>query len=233
MRLRLISVCLAVALCPGLSLAQTPPAVVPPVETAPLPPPPAAPVVPAPAPSPPPAAPVPPAPAITGARTTLIPTPGDPTNVEEVMLPGKPAAIATGTTTWDEAFETLKGTFAKIEAELKRAGIEPTGKPVTVFVHTDDQGFRFDAMIPIAAAPEGKTELSPDVRLGKTPEGKAYRFVHKDAYEEIDGTYETITAYLDAKDIVARDAFIEEYVSEMKDANDPDLEVNIYVQPKE
>ena len=45
--------------------------------------------------------------------------------------------------------------------------------------------------------------------------------MHKDAYEEIDGTYETITAYLDAKDIVARDAFIEEYVSEMKDATDP------------
>ena len=81
--------------------------------------------------------------------------------------------------------------------------------------------------------PEGKTELTPEIKFGKTPEGKAFRFVHKDAYEEIDGTYETITAYLDAKDIVARDAFIEEYVSEMKDATDPDLEVNIYVQPKE
>ena len=81
--------------------------------------------------------------------------------------------------------------------------------------------------------PEGKTELTPEIKFGKTPEGKAFRFVHKDAYEEIDGTYETITAYLDAKDIVARDAFIEEYVAEMKDATDPDLEVNIYVQPKE
>ena len=88
-------------------------------------------------------------------------------------------------------------------------------------------------MIPIAAVPEGKTELTPEIKFGKTPEGKAFRFVHKDAYEEIDGTYETITAYLDAKDIVARDAFIEEYVSEMTDATDANLEVNIYVQPKE
>ena len=59
-------------------------------------------------------------------------------------------------------------------------------------------------MIPIAASAEGKTELTPEIKFGKTPEGKAFRFVHKDAYEEIDGTYETITAYLDAKDIVAR-----------------------------
>ena len=59
-------------------------------------------------------------------------------------------------------------------------------------------------MIPVASIPEGKTELTPEIKFGKTPEGKAFRFVHKDAYEEIDGTYETITAYLDAKDIVAQ-----------------------------
>ncbi len=150
-----------------------------------------------------------------------------------MVLPGKPAAIATGISNWEQAFDNLKTAFAKIEDELKRAGIAPTGKPLTVFVHTDDQGFRYEAMIPVASIPEGKTELTPEIKFGKTPEGKAFRFVHKDAYEEIDGTYETITAYLDAKDIVARDAFIEEYVSEMKDATDPDLEVNIYVQPKE
>ena len=251
MRLRLSILCLAVALSPALSLAQTPPpalsavdTLVPAIAPAPI-------VLPvqatpiqaqttpsptAPAPSEPaPATPVPAQPpaAAPGARTTLVPTPGDPTNVEEVVLAGKPAAIVSGTSNWDEAFETMKGAFAKIEAELKRAGIVPTGKPVTVFVHTDDQGFRYDAMIPIAAVPDGKSELTPEIKFGRTPEGKAFRFVHKDGYAEIDGTYETITAYLDAKDIVARDAFIEEYVSDMIDASDPNLEVNIYVQPKE
>jgi DNA gyrase inhibitor GyrI len=88
-------------------------------------------------------------------------------------------------------------------------------------------------MIPIAQIPEGKTELTPEIKFGKTPEGKALRFVHKDAYDEIDGTYETITAYLDAKDIVAKDAFIEEYVSDFTDGQDTNFEVNIYVQPKE
>ena len=38
--------------------------------------------------------------------------------------------------------------------------------------------------------------------------------MHKGAYDEIDTTYETITTYLDAKDIVAKDAFIEEFAAD-------------------
>jgi len=193
--------------------------------------PPAATAQPAPA-APSPAAPVSPAPAQAAARTTLFPNPGDPTNVEEGVLVAKPTVVLTGTSTWDEAFTALKNAFAKIEDELKKAGIAPTGRPLTVFVHTDDMGFRYEAMIPIAQVPEGKTELTPEIKFGKTPEGKSFRFVHKDAYDEIDGTYETITAYLDAKDIEAKDAFIEEYVSDFTDAQDTNFEINIYVQPK-
>ncbi|MCB8819142.1 GyrI-like domain-containing protein [Microvirga rosea] len=192
-----------------------------------------------PAPDPAPAQPAPASPASpapspsAAARPALIPTPGDPTGVEEVVLPGKPTAFITGTSNWEDAFGNLKAAFAKIEGALKNAGIAPAGKPLTVFAQTDDKGFRYEAMIPIAQAPEGRLELTPEIKFGKTPEGKAFRFVHKDAYDEIDGTYETITAYLDAKDIVAKDAFIEEYVSEMTEASDTNLEINIYVQPKE
>ena len=70
------------------------------------------------------------------------------------------------------------------------------------------------------------------MRFGTTPSGKALRFPHRGSYESIDGTYETLTAYLDAKDIVARDAFIEEYANDVPDAADANLEINIFVQPK-
>jgi effector-binding domain-containing protein len=170
---------------------------------------------------------------VTAGRSTLFPNPGDPTNVDEGVLVAKPTVVLQGTSTWDEGFTNLKNAFAKIETELKKAGIAPTGRPLTVFVHTDDAGFRYEAMIPIAQAPEGKSELTPEIKFGKTPEGKSFRFIHEDAYDEIDGTYETITAYLDAKDIVSKDVFIEEYVSDLTDAQDTNLKVNIYVQPKE
>ena len=230
MRLRFCSLALVLALAPGAILAQTPPApgvsAPAPVESSPLPPPSASPAPMAPAPQ------APAVPAGPGTHTTLFPNPGDQTDVDEGVLAAKPAAVLAGTSNWDDAFNNLKGAFARIEGELGKAGIAPTGRPLTVFVHTDDNGFRYEAMVPIAQAPEGRGELTPEIKFGRTPQGKSFRFVHKDAYDEIDGTYETITAYLDAKDIEAQDAFIEEYVSDFTDAQDTNFEVNIYVQPK-
>lgn len=263
MRLRSSGLLLVLALCSSVALAQTPPAANPPpaapeapapvtpatppaapqpvpqAQSTPSPAPqtPAAPQAPAPAQSAPatpaPAAPTSPAPAQQAGRTTLFPNPSDPTGVEEGVLVAKPTVVLAGISTWDEAFDNLKNAFAKIEGELKKAGIAPTGRPLTIFVDTDDNGFKYEAMVPIAQVPDGKTELTPEIKFGKTPDGKSFRFVHKDAYDEIDGTYETITAYLDIKEIVAKDAFIEEYVSDFTDSQDTNFEVNIYVQPKE
>ena len=68
--------------------------------------------------------------------------------------------------------------------------------------------------------------------MGTSPAGPALRFLHQAPYDDIDSTYETITAYLEAKSIVVKDAFLEEYVSELNDPSDANLEINVYVQPK-
>ena len=152
--------------------------------------------------------------------------------VDEVTVPGKPVAVLSGTSTWSEGFTSLKDGLQRIEDELRRAGLAPAGRPLAVFVETDDMGFRYDAMVPIAQLPPGQTSLTPEIRFGRTPEGKAYRFVHKGPYEEIDGTYDTITTYLDAKGIIAKDAFIEEYVTDLTAPQDDNTEINIFVQPR-
>ena len=222
------------------------------VETAPLAPPPgnapAAPQAPpataqapAPAPAVPPAAPAPATPpaappssgsGAAAARPTLVPNPGDPVDVDEVTLPGKPAAIIAGTSTWDDGFENLKNAFRRIEEELTRAGIAPAGRPLTVFLQTDDMSFRYEAMVPIADAPAGRPTMPPEIRFGQTPAGRALRFVHKGPYDDIDSTYETITAYLDTKGIVAQDQFVEEYVTDLTETTDESLEINVFALPK-
>jgi effector-binding domain-containing protein len=162
----------------------------------------------------------------------LVPESADPSNVDEVMLPAKPVAIMSGQSNWEDALKNLRAAIQHVRDELGKAGIVMAGRPLTVFVETSDENFKFDAMVPIDKAPEGTPATAGDIRFGTTPAGKAYRFVHKGPYDEIDSTYETITAYLDAKDIVAKDAFIEEYVNEVVDPTDPNLEINIFVQPK-
>ena len=162
-----------------------------------------------------------------------IPSPDQAQSAETGALPvelaAKPVAVMSGSADWDNGYKDLQAAFAKIRTELGKAGIEPAGRPLAVFLQTDDQGFRYDAMIPIAAAPAGKDQLSPDVKLSTSPAGKTLKFEHRGAYDDIDSTYEAITAYLDEKGLEAKNLFVEQYLNDATDADDTNLAVDVYV----
>ena len=210
-----------------------PPASAPPVAQSPgLPaPPPAQPGTGGPAPAPVPMPVQPPA-SSADARTTLIPVPGDTSNVDDVILPEKPVIARGGTSTWDEGFGKLKADFEALAAAATAANLRIAGRPLALFVETDDLGFRYEAMLPVEGLSPGQAQLNAETRIGKTPSGKALRFVHKSTYEDIDQTYEAITAYLDAKGLSVQDSFVEEYVTDMTRPDDAGLEVNIFVLPR-
>lgn len=165
-------------------------------------------------------------------NATLAGRPGDPSDVDEVQLVAKPALTLSGQSSWDQGFQRLSESFKTLREEAAKAGLRVAGRPLTLFTETDDNGFRFEAMLPVERAPDAAAPLGNGVKAGTTPAGQALRFVHTAPYDEIDSTYETITAYLEAKNIVVKDAFLEEYVSDLTDPLDPNLEINVYVQPK-
>lgn len=148
---------------------------------------------------------------------------------ETVDLPARPFAYVEGKAQKDEIYSAILASLAVVKREMDKADLKPAGRPLAVFISSDDTGFTYHAGYPIAAAPEGKSSLSDAVKIGETPSGKAMRFEHDGAYGDIDATYDAITAYLDDKGIDAQDAFIEEYLNDVKDADDPTLQVNIYV----
>ena len=205
--------------------AQTqPPAPATPVPSAPAP---ATPAVPAPEPAPsvPQAAPAGP--------MTLAPAPVDPSMPDEVMLASRPALTVRGQSSWDDGYDILTKSFEKLMSEAAKGGLKAAGVPLASFLETDDTGFKFEAQLPLSAAPSGRPAgIAPEIGVGKTLEGKAIRFVHRAPYDDIDSTYEAISAYLDAKGIEVKESFTEEYVNSGKDAGDTALEIFIYVQPK-
>ncbi len=148
---------------------------------------------------------------------------------ETVDLPARPFAYIEGKADRDEIYGAILGSLGLVKRDMDKAGVKPAGRPLAVFVESDENGFRYHAGFPLEAAPAGKTGLSDAVKLGQTPGGKAMRFQHIGSYADIDATYDAITAYLDEKGIDAQDSFIEEYVNDVKDADDPTLEVNIFV----
>ncbi len=227
---------LAAAVAPHAGVAQQAPAT-PPSAPAPATPTPAAPpAAQAPAtPSPAPAKPeapsaTNPAPGAPGAAQPAESTPsGEGSTGEAVDLPPRPFAYIEGKADKDEIYSSILGSLSLVKREMDKANLTPAGRPIAVFVESDDTGFKYHAGYPLTAAPEGKSSLSDTVKIGQTPSGKAMRFEHQGAYGDIDATYDAITAYLDDKGIDAQDTFIEEYANDVKDPDDPTLQVNIYV----
>lgn len=166
-------------------------------------------------------------------NATLAGKSADPSDVGEIVLVPKPVLSLSGQASWDQGFQKLSESFKALRAEAQRTGLAVAGRPLTLFVETSDEGFRFEAMLPVAIPPGGQApSLGPDFKMGTSPAGPALRFLHQAPYDDIDSTYETITAYLEAKNIVVKDAFLEEYISELNDPSDPNLEINVYTQPR-
>lgn len=155
---------------------------------------------------------------------------GEQSTGQTVELAARPFAFIEGKADRDEVYAAIQGSLGLVRRDMDKAGLKPAGRPIAVFVESDDTGFRYHAGFPLEdGAAAGKTALSEAVKIGVTPSGKAMRFQHLGAYADIDATYDAITAYLDDKGIDAKDSFIEEYANDVKGADDPNLEVDIDV----
>ena len=158
-------------------------------------------------------------------------SPGIPDNAttESVNVPARTIVMVSGKSSYDDAFKSIKASLETLKTAMSKAGLKPSGHPITIFSEPDDKGFKYLAAIPIAAAPTAKPDLGTDVSIGQSPAGKAIKFQHRGAYEDIDSTYDVITAYLDAKGLQVDNPYIEEYLSDLTTPDDPNLQVDIYV----
>jgi len=155
--------------------------------------------------------------------------PADPFG-EEVTLPDRTIVFFRGNGNWDSAFETITDGFKTVFEFLNKAGIKPSGPLMTIYTSTDDTGFQFQAAVPVAELP--KDPPKGDLAVGKSPAGKAYKFVHRGSYESMDQTYEAITNFLDEKGVDAKESFIEQYVTDPLTTPEDRLVVEIYVPVK-
>ncbi len=149
---------------------------------------------------------------------------------EDTTLSAKPIAYVKGNGTWDNAFATITSSFKTINGYISKEGLKIDGQPMTIFTSTDDNGFVFQAAIPIAEPP--KDPPHGEVSIGSSPEGHALKFVHRGSYNGLDNTYEAITNYLDERRLEAKDMFIEQYLTDPLTTNEDHLVVDVYVMIK-
>lgn len=148
---------------------------------------------------------------------------------EEIALAPKKVVILKGSANWDSAFDTLMESFKSLTALLDKQSIARSGNPMIVYTSTDDTGFTYLAEMPVDQEPKN---LTKDMSLGKSPEGKALKFVHRGSYDNMDNTYEAITNHLDDKKLEAKDTFIEEYITDPLKTAEDKLVINVFVPLK-
>ncbi|HZM07829.1 MAG TPA: GyrI-like domain-containing protein [Methylocella sp.] len=158
------------------------------------------------------------------------PPPGVPndSSATTLELKARQVAYASASAEWADGFKTVVGEIAKVNAAIKKAGLTPAGHPFALFLATDDKSFQFEAMVPLDGSPEVK-DLSDGVKIGESPAGKTIKFLHRGAYDDIDSTYDLITAFLDEKGLESQNRFIEEYLTDTTEPDDANLEADIYV----
>jgi effector-binding domain-containing protein len=217
------------------ALAQSPPAANPPAASPAATPAPAATPTPTPSatPVPPPAEDKSPADSPAAAQTPA-PPPVAPVQTadpfgEEIALAPKKVVILKGSANWDSAFDTLMESFKSLSALLDKQSITRSGNPMIVYTSTDDTGFTYLAEMPVDQEPKN---LTKDMSLGKSPEGKALKFIHRGSYDNMDNTYEAITNHLDDKKLEAKDTFIEEYITDPLKTAEDKLVINVFVPLK-
>jgi effector-binding domain-containing protein len=134
-----------------------------------------------------------------------------------------------GSGEWDSAFDSLVDSLKTLSSFLDKQGIKPAGPALIVYTSTDDNGFTYIAEIPVDQEPKN---LPKAITIGKSPEGKVLKFVHRGSYDNMDNTYEAITNHLDDKKLEAKDTFIEEYTTDPLHTPEDKLVINVYVPLK-
>jgi effector-binding domain-containing protein len=149
---------------------------------------------------------------------------------DEVTLTPRTIVYFSGSGKWDNAFETIVDGFKTVNAYLEKQGIKPSGAPMTIYTSTNDASFQFWAAVPIAEQP--KDPPTGDIAVGTSTAGKAYKFIHRGSYDDMDTTYDAITNFLDENRLDAKDLFIEQYVTDPVTTPEDKLVVEVYVPVK-
>ena len=149
---------------------------------------------------------------------------------EEVTLVEKTIVYISGSGVWDSAFETIVGGFKPVYDAMAKQGLQASGLPMIIYTATDDTGFQFRAALPVAEVPTMPADSG--LKVGKSPAGKALRFVHRGSYDSLDTTFELISNYLDEKQLKVRDVFVEQYIKDPITTPQDDLVIEVYIPLK-
>jgi effector-binding domain-containing protein len=125
----------------------------------------------------------------------------------------------------DDIAAALASAYREISSFMAENGIEMQAQPMSITHAWDENGYQFDAAIPVTTVP---AELSGNVQAGQSPSGKAVRVVHHGSYDSMMPTYEKLAAYMAVHGLREGSASWEHYISDPGVTPQDDLITHVY-----
>jgi len=123
--------------------------------------------------------------------------------------------------------DALASAYREISTFMAENDIEMNGQPMAITRAWDEQGYQFDAAIPVRMK---SVELSGRVLAGQSPSGPSVRVVHRGPYDRMAPSYQKLAAYMAAHDLPEGSVSWEHYISDPGETVEDDLVTHIYFQ---
>ena len=121
----------------------------------------------------------------------------------------------------EKAFDaTLQG-LTKIYSFLEKEAVAPAGSAMTIYTPTEVR-----LAVPVEKPPRN---LPQGLSVGKSPAGKALKFVHRGSYDSLEETIEALTDQLEQKGLEAPNVLVELYLTDLRTTPQDKLVIEIYV----
>jgi len=134
--------------------------------------------------------------------------------------------VPSGSTQESDAIgDALASAYREISDFMTRNGLKVGGQPMAITRAWDEQGYQFDAAIPVVMRP---VELSGRVRAGQSPSGPSVRVVHIGPYDRMAPSYEKLAAYMAAHGLREGNVSWEHYISDPGVTPEDELITHIY-----
>ena len=147
--------------------------------------------------------------------------------IEEVTAEAQPILfVSTSSAQSDEAVaRALGAAFAEISRFMAARGLERVGMPMSIIRSRNENGFQFDAAIPVA-----RSNIDPpgNIKAGWSPSGEAIRVVHKGAYSSIAETYRKAASYMAVRGVGQGGVSWEHYITDPGSTPEDQLITHIY-----
>jgi effector-binding domain-containing protein len=125
----------------------------------------------------------------------------------------------------DDIAGSLAAAYAEITAFMAAHDIAMAGQPMAITRGWNEEGYRFDAAIPVAGI---NVELTGRLNFGQSPAGRAVRVVHRGPYDDMAPSYEKLAAYMAVHGLAEGDVSWEQYISDPGETAAVDLVTHIY-----